>query len=186
MLLTGNFLQDLSLEHAARGLLASKRLVRAPLGRRARCRLLHHQVHLLEGQALGLGDEEVRVHKGACAQREPHEKDGRHQGVDHVRRNNGNDAVPQPVGRRRECDAARPDRQREDLANHDPGAGPPGGGEREDEDGDEGDLRLDGGRVVRGRATGDRGVRMGVIKPDGDAHGADDELADQHGERTPE
>src|SRR3569833_2767425 len=50
--------------------------------------------------------------------------------------------IPEPVGSRRQTDTTRADRQGEDLANDDPGAGSPGGGEEEDEDGDEGDEEL--------------------------------------------
>jgi hypothetical protein len=41
--------------------------VRPPLGGSARGGLLHHLVDLLEGEALGLGDEEVGVDECTCA-----------------------------------------------------------------------------------------------------------------------
>lgn len=46
-----------------------------PLGRRAWCRLLHHAVDLLEGEALGLWDEEPGVDEGASAETAPDEED---------------------------------------------------------------------------------------------------------------
>lgn len=49
--------------------------VRNPLRGRARRRLLHHAVHLLEGQALGLGNEEVGKGKRDAAEAAPHEED---------------------------------------------------------------------------------------------------------------
>lgn len=68
-----------------------------PAGRSARGGLLHHLVDLLQGEALGLGDEEVRVDEGACAQAAPDEEDGRLQvalvGVGHVRGDDGNDGL---------------------------------------------------------------------------------------------
>lgn len=130
-----------------------------PLGRGAGSGLLHHLIDLLQSQPLGLRDEEVGVNKGAGAERAPDEE---HLGaqvalviVDHVGGNNGNDlgvksasypkcrdvwvkayAVPEPVGRGRESDTAGTDRQREDLADHDPGTRTPGAGEEEDVDTD--------------------------------------------------
>ena len=120
----------------------------SPLGRVTGVGLLHHLVDLLERQTLGLRDEEVRVNKGGGAETEPDEEDGRPQvtliGVNHVGGDNGNDSVPEPVGGGGESDTTRSDGEREDLANDDPGAGAPGGGEEEDEDGDEGNLSVDG------------------------------------------
>ncbi len=50
---------------------------RLPLGRGPGGGLLHHLVDLLERQALGLGNQEVRVDKGAGTQAAPDEEDGR-------------------------------------------------------------------------------------------------------------
>jgi hypothetical protein len=49
----------------------SERLVRLPLGRGARSRLLQHLVDLLQGQALGLGDEEEREQEAERASAAP-------------------------------------------------------------------------------------------------------------------
>lgn len=85
-------------------------------------------------------------------------------------RDDGNDAVPQPVGGGRQTDTAGADLQGEDLADDDPGAGAPGGGEEEDVDADEGDHGGDG---------------LGVVGQDG-ADDGDDELADDHAEGAPD
>lgn len=73
-----------------------------PLGRLAGCRLIKHLVNLLESKTLGFGDEEVGVDEGTCAKTSPNEE---HLGLevalvlsDHVRGNNGDDCVPEPVG----------------------------------------------------------------------------------------
>jgi len=76
--------------------------VRLPLGRSARGGLLHHLVDLLEGQTLGLGDEEPGVDEGARAQASPDEEHGGLEvalvSADHVRGDDGDDGVPEPVG----------------------------------------------------------------------------------------
>ena len=46
-----------------------------PAGGGAGIGLLHHLIDLLQGQALGFGDEEVGVDKGAGAEGTPEEKD---------------------------------------------------------------------------------------------------------------
>jgi len=89
----------------------------APLARRARSRLLHHLVDLLERQTLGswletvsnvwseergtylcLGDKEIGVHERARTKTAPDEENRRTQvsliGVDHVRGDNGDDLSP--------------------------------------------------------------------------------------------
>lgn len=164
--------------------------VRTPLGRVSGSRLLHHLVDLLQGQTLGLGDEEVGVDKGAGAETTPDEEDGRLEVAavlaDHVGSDDSNDGVPEPVGGGGQTDTTRSDGEREDLANDDPGTGTPGGGEEEDEDGDEGDLSVDGRDVV-----GDAGIRIslggggvGVVEADGDTNDGDEELADEHTQGT--
>ena len=77
-------------------------------------------------------------------------------------------AVPEPVGGGGETDTARADWEREDLADDDPGAGAPGGGEEGDIDADECDHGLDGSLVVL------------VWGTSGDADDTDDELGDDH------
>lgn len=72
-----------------------------PLGRGAGGALLHHLIDLLEREALGLRDEEVRVHKGRGAQATPDEEDGRLQVAavlaDHVGSDDGDDLFFQSV-----------------------------------------------------------------------------------------
>lgn len=136
--------------------------------------LLHHLVDLLEGKTLGLGDEEVGVDEGAGAEGAPDEEDLGTEvalvSVDHVGGDDGDDAVPQPVGGGGEGDTAGTDGQGEDLADDDPGTGAPSGGEEEDVDADEGDHG---------------GDSVGVVAV-GDTNDGDDELADDHAEGTPE
>lgn len=52
-----------------------KRGARNPLGRSPRRGLLHHAVDLFEGEALSLGDEEVRVDEAGDAEGAPEEED---------------------------------------------------------------------------------------------------------------
>ena len=82
----------------------------------------------------------------------------------------GTYAVPQPVGSSGETDTTGSDRDREDLADDNPGTGTPGRGEEEDVDTDEGDERTGSGFVV-----GESGADC-----------ADDELADDHSEGAPD
>ena len=211
------------------GDLRRERLVRHPLRGRAGCGLLHHLVDLLEREALGLRDEEVRVHEGRRAQAAPDEEDGGFEVafvlVDHIGRDDGNDlfgggldfvcvcvgregegvweerlqsgccgvrgkgtyGVPEPVGGGGQGDAAGADGEGEDLADDDPRAGAPRGGEEEDVDGDEGDLGVDGGGVVRdGGGVGPGADGVGLVEADGDADDGDDELAAQHAEGAPD
>jgi hypothetical protein len=161
---------------------------RAPLGRGPGGGLGHHLVDLLEGETLCLGDEEVGVDEGDGAEAAPDEEDGRLEvtlvGADHVGGDDGDDGVPEPVGGGGEGDTARADGKGEDLADEDPGTGTPGGGEEEDEDGDEGDLGVDGGDVVGARgAVGEGG---GVVETLSHTDDSDQELADEHTERTDE
>jgi hypothetical protein len=72
-----------------------------PLGGIAWGSLLHHAVNLLEGQTLGLWDQEVCVDECTCAKSTPNEED---RGLEvtvgcanHVWCDNGNDGVPEPV-----------------------------------------------------------------------------------------
>lgn len=136
--------------------------------------LLHHLVDLLEGKTLGLRDEEVSVDESASAQGAPDKEDLSAEvtlvRVDHVRGDDGDDAVPQPVRGGGEGDTTGTDGEGEDLADNDPGAGAPGAGEEEDVDADEGDHGGDGARVVAV----------------GDADDGDEELADDHAQGTPE
>jgi hypothetical protein len=92
--------------------------------------------------------------------------------------------VPEPVGGGGKSNTARADREREDLADDDPGTRAPGAGEEEDEDCDEGDLGVDG-RDVGGTGL-TSSVEEGVVEADGDTNDGDKELADQHAKGTPD
>jgi hypothetical protein len=107
--------------------LGGKSRGRAPLGRVTGRGLGQHLVDLLERETLGFRDEEDRVDEAAEARATPDEEDGRaHVAAvlaDHVRGDDGNDGVPEPVGGGRKTDTARTDRKREDFADEDPGCG---------------------------------------------------------------
>lgn len=154
--------------------LGSKGAVRLPLRGSARSSLFHHLVNLLKGQTLGLGNEEVCVDKGAAAQRAPDEEHLRAKvtliDIRHVRGDDCNDAVPEPVGGGGEGNTAGPDGEREDFTNDDPGAGTPGAGKEEDVDANESDHCTDG---------------LGVLAI-GDTNNGDNELAYNHAQGTPE
>lgn len=154
--------------------LAGESRVRDPLGRSARGGLLHHLVDLLQSKTLGLGDEEVGVDKGASAERAPEEEDlGAEVAlvrVDQVGGDDGDDAVPEPVGGGGESDTAGTDGQGVDLADDDPGTGAPGGSKEEDVDADECDH-------------GGHGVGVLAV---GNTDDGDDELADDHAQSTPQ
>lgn len=148
--------------------------VGAPLGRRAGGRLLQHAIHLFQREALGFRHEQVGVNETEGAERAPNEKHLLPQigGVltHHVRGDDGNDAVPQPVRGGGEADAAGADGEREDLSNHHPSARSPGGSEEEDVDADEGDF----------------GSHGALVLPVGDTDNGHDELTDQHAESAPD
>lgn len=154
-------------------LLGSESVMRSPLGGVARIGLLQHGIDLLECQTLGLGDQEEGVNEAACAQTSPHVEDlGAQVGlvrVHHVGSNDGNDAVPQPVGGSGEGNTSGADLQRVNFTNEHPRAGAPGRGEEEDVDADEGNHGGGGGGGAGDGAD--------------DGH---DELADNHAEGTPD
>jgi len=162
--------------------------VRLPLGRSARGGLLHHLVDLLEGQTLGLGNEEPGVDEGARAQASPNEEDRRLEvalvSADHVRGDDSDDGVPEPVRGSGKSNTARADGEREDLADDNPGTGTPGAGEEEDEDSDKGNLGVDGGDV--NSASIASSVDIGLVEADGDTDNGNKELADQHAKSTPD
>lgn len=104
--------------------------VRDPALGRPRRRLLQHLIHLLQTQPLRLRHTQVRKHKAETAGSAPDEE---HLGlqipsilVHHVRRDEADDTVPEPVTCRRERHALCSDRQREQLADHHPCGGSPG------------------------------------------------------------
>lgn len=148
--------------------------MRHPPGRSPGVGLLEHTVDLFEGKPLCLGYEEVSVEEAHQAKGSPYPENLGAEvavlGVDHVGRDDGDDAVPEPIASGGETDTAAADLQREDFANEDPGAWTPGGGEEEDVDADKGDHGGDAGGV-------------GVV--DG-ADDGDNVLADDHTGGTPD
>ena len=75
-----------------------------PLGGGTWSRLLQHLVDLLKGETLGLWNHEVGKDEGSAAEGSPHEEDLGSKiglpllGSDKVWSDDGNDAVPHPVG----------------------------------------------------------------------------------------
>jgi hypothetical protein len=162
---------------------------------------------LLEGQTLGLGNEEVRIDESAGAKSTPDEK---HRGlkialifVDHIRSDDSNNldilvstrfntgglrgctyGVPEPVGGGGETHTSGADREGEDLADDDPGTRTPGAGEKEDEDGNECNLGVDSRDIVGSALTSS--IQVSVIEADCDTDDGDEELADQHAQCTPD
>jgi len=165
-----------------------KGLMRNPLGRCTRSRLFEHAVDLLERQTLGLWDQEVRVDECAGTETTPDEEDGRLEVTlvftNHVWSNDGNDGVPQPVGSGRETNSTGSDWQWEDLSDENPSSGTPCASEEEDEDGDEGDLGIDGRDVVCKRLGGIGWVGVGVVESNSNTDDGNEKLADEHTERT--
>ena len=160
----------------------------APLGGGTGGSLGHHLVDLLEGETLGLGNQEVGVDESDSAETSPDEEDGGPQVTlilaNHVGGDDGDDGVPEPVGGSGEGNTTRTDGKREDLTDEDPGTRTPGGSEEEDEDGDEGDLGVDGGDVVG--AGGTIWESGGVVETLSNTDDGNQELADQHTEGTEE
>jgi hypothetical protein len=158
----------------------------APLGRGPWAGLGHHLVDLLERQTLGLRNEEVGVDEGDGAETSPDEEHGRLEvtlvGTDHVRGDDGDDGVPEPVGGGGKGNTTRANGQREDLTDEDPGTRTPGSGEEEDEDGDERNLGVDSGNVVG--ASGSVSEGGGVVETLSNTDDGNQELADQHAEST--
>lgn len=181
--LNGSLLQVVTSAH-----LSGKGGSGLPAGRGTGGGLLHHLVDLLEGQTLGLGDQEVGVDESASAETSPDEEDGGLQvaliGTDHVGGDDGDDGVPQPVGSSGQSNTTRSDRQREDLTNDNPGTGTPGGGEEEDEDGDESNLSVDGGNVVGNVLGRVAGIGVGLVETNGNTNDGDQELTDKHTKST--
>lgn len=153
-----------------------------PLGGCTWGTLLHHAVDLFQTQTLGLRNQEVGVDESASAETTPNEEDGGLEvalvGTNHVWGDDSDDGVPEPVGGGGETNTTGSDGEREDLTNENPGAGTPGGGEEENEDGDEGNLSVDGRDVVGNWVS--IGIWCGLVESDGNTDDGDEELADQH------
>ena len=76
--------------------------------------------------------------------------------------------VPEPVGGGGKGNTTGADREREDLANDDPGTRAPGAGKEEDEDGDEGNLGVDSRDVYSAGLTS--GVLEGLVESNSDTN----------------
>lgn len=145
-----------------------------PLGGGTWSRLLQHLIDLLERETLALWNHEVGEEKGSAAKSSPHEEDLGSKiglsllGSDQVWGDNGNDAVPHPVGGGGESDTTGADWQVEDLTDDDPCGWSPSGGEEEDVDANESNHGGDGGGVVVSWLAS------------GDTEDTDDELGDDH------
>lgn len=161
-------------------------LSRAPLGRVTWRYGLEHGIYLLEGESLGLWHQKVRIYKGASAESSPNEEDGRAKVTlvltDHVRSDDGDDGVPEPVGGGRESDTTGTDREREDFTDENPGTRSPGRGEEEDEDGNEGDLSVNSSDVVGNSVSSS--INGSLVESDGNTDDGNEELTDEHTEST--
>ena len=94
----------------------------------------------------------------------------------------GTYSIPEPVRGSRQSNTAGTDRERENLADDDPGTRTPRGGEEEDEDSNERNLSIDGGNIVRhGVAISSQ---VGFVETNSDTDDGDEELTDQHAQCT--
>lgn len=163
-------------------------LVGDPLGGSSGSRLFEHLVDLFQSQTLGFRHQQERVDEGGSAETTPDEEYGRSQVssglTDHVRGDDGDNGVPQPVGSGRQGNTSGSDGQGEDFTDQDPGTRTPSGGEEEDEDGDEGDLGVDSGDVLSDGLTGSVGSKL--VETDSNTDNGNDELTDQHAQGTPD
>lgn len=91
-------------------------------------------------------------------------------GIDHVRGNDCDDAVPKPVRCGGEGDTTGSDRKWEDFSDNNPSTRAPGRREEEDVDADECDHSLDCTGIIWSNSTGD----------------GDNKLADNHSKSTPD
>ena len=136
---------------------------------------------------LCLRNEHVCIHERARAKTTPNEEDVGAEiafvRVHHVWRDDGDDGIPEPVGRSGEGNAARTNWQREDLTDDNPSSGTPGAGEEEDEDGNESDLGVDSGQVVGDCVLANE---MCMIEADCVSDDGHQELANQHAQGTPD
>ena len=103
----------------------------------------------------------------------------------HVRCDDSDDRVPQPVGRSGQGNTTGTDRKRENLADEHPSTWSPSGGKEEDEEGDKRNLGVYCWDVVRnGRLTVSEKVRL--VEPDRNTDDADDKLTDEHAKGAPD
>lgn len=150
--------------------------------------LLQHLIDLLKGKTLGLGNKEVGIDKATSAEGSPQEEDaGAEVGfvdTDQIRGDDGNNAVPQPVGRSGQSNTTGTDRKREDFTNKNPSTRTPGSGKEEDIDGNESDLSVDGRDVVGDSVTSS--IEMGLVEANSDTNDTDNEFTDGHTSGTPD
>ena len=142
---------------------------------------------MFKGEALGFGYKEIGVDKRTRAEGSPHEEDV---GLEiasvltnHVRRNDGDDGIPQPIRSSGESNATRADGNREDFASNNPCTRAPGGSEAENVDANERNLGIDGSDIVGDWISINF---VGVVETDGVADGGNNELAHEHSEGTPD
>jgi hypothetical protein len=95
-------------------------------------------------------------------------------------------SIPQPVASRAQSNASRADGQREDFSNDNPRAGTPSRGKEEDEDGDKGNLRIDGRDIVRQASVRVAWVWVSVVEADCNTDNGDQELTDEHAKGAPD
>ena len=87
-------------------------------------------------------------------------------------------AVPEPIGRGRQTDTARSNRQREDLSNDHPGTWAPGGSEEGDVETDEGDHSRNSRIIIfRGSAGCDTNNSNNKLHDDHSRASNDEDLA---------
>lgn len=144
-------------------------LLHALLVRRSHTHTAEDDIHLLQGQLLGLGDEEEDEQRAQQGEQAEEDEGAVFQPRDHVRRHLPDDKVVHPVGTGAQRDAVRPGRQRPHLGHQDPCAGPPRPAEVAGEQPHHDDGRP-AGRVVR------RPLVLVLGEDDGD-----DDVAGAHG-----
>jgi len=153
----------------------------APLGRGSGSGLGEHLVDLLESESFCFWHKQVSVNECSSAETAPDEEDAGSEVAlvltDHVGSDDGDDGVPEPVGGGGESDTSGSDGEGEDLSDKNPCTGSPGCSEEEDEDGNEGDLSVDGSDVL---GTADTVDDLELVESDGDTDDGHEELADKH------
>lgn len=108
--------------------IGSKSRVGDPCSGGSRGGLLKHTVDLLQAQTLGLGDQDISVDEASRTERSPDEEDSRLQvsvsptSSDHVWCDDGDNAVPEPVGCSGKSNTMGADGQGKNLADYDPSA----------------------------------------------------------------
>jgi len=192
LLVVRRVLHDLGLEMSALVDTAHLRDVggmSTPFRRSSWCSFVEHAIDLFETETLGLRDEEVCVDERTRAKSSPNEE---HTGsevalirVHHVWCDDGDDSVPEPVGRGGKSNSAGANADGEDLTDDYPGTRSPSSREEEDEEANERYLSVDSRDVVRD-CCADSVDDVGLVETDSDTDDGNNELADQHAEGTPD